>query len=257
MPFAFNAAAFIQALIGILTAGLCHLILLPFGFDMIGGSRELFVSLLIIAFVSAAMDIKGYKGWVIFYIPLWIVALIGAFIAFRMSNTGMRYGFHHGNFSYIHESVTGYTLFLYGSIVFIVVYYIRANRKYLPKMWEAKRTALRQLKYRVGQGTINQEECWKELSKIYWKPPNLFLHGNPVWKALYGDVPSGDEFLVFYRDFMSLIDTDKLKKDRFKTWMMEFKVSLNTAKSFSEFAYPPFALRRLGEIIDQMNGKLL
>jgi len=260
MSFTFNAAAVIQALAGIILIGLIHLVLLPFGFHMIGGNRELFVSLLILAFITATMDARGYKGWVLLYIPTWIAALIGAVIAFRLTYTGTKLVEDPSEpfgMAYVPENTLGYALVLYTAIPLIVVYYIRTNRKYLVKNWETKLAALQQLSYRVEAGILTPEERWKELANVYFNPPHFFLFMNPIWKRIFGDVPSGDDFLRFYRQFMGLVDIPALEKERFIRWMTEFKAAVDEAGTFAVYQHPSFALQRLGELINKMNGQIL
>ncbi len=252
MAVIFNVFAVLQAIIGVAVVGILHLLLNLFGFDydMIGGTREAFVSLVIIAAISAYTDAKGLKG-TLFYLPMWLVVIAAAIFVFSITYNGTRSVFVDGSYQYVEESLTLHKLFLYGASLLISLGYIRLSRKELAKTWQKKKTHLELLKAGMQAGEVNPQQFWEQALLVYYKPSNLFLYLNYLWKPLFANAIDGDEFLQYYRDFINLIDIDQLAKKRHKVWTSEFRTALNQAKNFNEYSHPMLALARLRNTIDQ------
>jgi hypothetical protein len=241
MPIIFNVYAVLQAIIAIAILGLLHLLLQLFNFDydLLGGTREAPFSLLVLAFVTAYTDAKGLSGR-LFFLPTWVVLIIGSLFVFYIT--------------YFGAEKNNYQLFIWGISLLIIWFYLRKARKEIMIVWSKKKDALAALKNRLEATGKNDEEYWKIASQVYYKPSNLFIHANPLWKFFFKDAISGDDFLQYYRSFINTIQVDRLTNSKHREWIKELKDALNNAATFIEYMHPASAFTRLANVIDNMNS---
>jgi hypothetical protein len=252
MAIIFNLYALYQIVISVIALGLIHFILYFFGYDMIGGTREAYVSLLIIAFVSAYLDVRGFKGR-LFFIPTWLVAMAAAIFVYSLTYTGIKMTFEEPY--YIEESLVGYKIFIVVSIVFITTYYILLNRKYLRKKWQHQQNLLKQFEMEVKSKTLDTKQFWQRAAQVFYKPSNTFIYFNYAWKKLFPNTINEDRFLKYYQSFVNLIKEKGIPFKNHEKWTSEFKEELDKASAFELYNHPIYALARLGTLIDRMNNE--
>lgn len=242
MVFVFNLYAIAQLLIIGLVVGLLHLILSPFGYDMIGGSREMYVSLIFAMTVSVYSDVKGLKGK-LFYIPVWAFCGILAVVAFVMAPTFFE---SHSIFEYV---------FLWFAIIGNCIWFYKLNRLEYQKIWTQKQQALQILKETSQSENLDQKKFWILASHIYYRPGYLFFLMYPIWSKLHEGVISQKEFIQYYRDFADLIKPEYLVTERLQKRVADFKEDLAQAGNDDDLLVPDLSLSRLGNAIDEINTK--
>lgn len=83
MAIVFNLYAIAQLFFIAIAAILIHFVLMPFGYNMISGTRELYVTLIFAMSVSVYTEFKGLKG-TLFFMPVWFCCGLLSLIAFSM-----------------------------------------------------------------------------------------------------------------------------------------------------------------------------
>ncbi|MDX1348685.1 MAG: hypothetical protein R3279_00480 [Putridiphycobacter sp.] len=252
MAVIFNLFALYQIVISVIALGLIHFILYFFGYDMIGGTREAYVSLLIIAFVSAYLDVRGFKGR-IFFIPTWLVAMAAAIFVYSLTYTGIKMTFEEPY--YIEESLVIHRLFLTLAIISIVCFYIFLNRKYLRIKWQRQQNLLKQLETEVKLNTIDTKQFWQKAAEVFYKPSNTFIYFNSGWQKIFPNTINEDSFIKYYQSFVNLIKEKGIPFKNHEKWTSEFKEELDKATAFELYNHPIYALARLGTLIDRMNNE--
>jgi len=256
----FNIYALYQAIIGLVAVGIVHLLLLPFGYYMIGGTREAFVSLLIIAFVSAYTDIKGLKGK-LFFIRSWIIYAIASIFVFSITYSGFvmrdlnNFDINSTESLYQTESLCGYQTFIVISIFLLIVFYVLGSRKQLKKVWAKKQQNLELLKQEAAKNGSSSLSFWVLASHVFYKPSNVFLFSNRVWTKIFKNTFDGNDFTLYYREYINLIDLESIPFKNHKKWLTEFKKALNNNSIYEYYQHPPMALARLGTLIDRMQNE--
>ncbi|MDX2361267.1 MAG: hypothetical protein QNK23_10705 [Crocinitomicaceae bacterium] len=248
MILIFNIQAIFQAILGVVVVGLLHLLLSLFGldYDMIGGTREAFVSLLIIAYIAAYTDAKGLKGK-LFYLPAWIVFILGAILVFNMTYGESRY--NHDTGLNVKENLAFLQSFLYGTSLLIALIHIRKSKAHLRKVWTEQKEHLNSLKAAVQEYNEIPVDFWVIASRVYFKPSIFFLYNNGIWKLLFSNSIDENEFLEYYRDFINLIDLDTLDEEH-RNNMSILKSALNKATSFQDYDHPTNSLANLASVIN-------
>lgn len=239
MPIVFNIYALFQAIIAFIILWVINFLISLLGYDynLIGGTKEAFVSLQILALITAYLDVKGMKGS-LFFLPTWIVLIIGSIVVFNITHD---------------TEVVSNQAFLYLSSLLIIMIYFRLNRKELKKNWIKRKEILQVLKSKMSANDISKSDYWKLASHLYYKPSYLFLHANSVWSFLYPDVITGDEFLKFYQEFINTVDIESIESNRYNRWTHQLKKSLHSAKRFSEYQHATLSFTRFANTIDFMN----
>ncbi|WP_298511308.1 hypothetical protein [uncultured Kordia sp.] len=243
MPIIFNIYALFQAIIGVALLGLIQLVLPLFGYnyDLIGGTKEAFISLQILALIAAYLDAKGMKGS-LFFLPTWLTLIIGSIFVFYIT--------------YDSDTFQKNQFILYMSSIAIVAIYVKLNQRELRKKWKKRKHTLEMLQLKIKSNSITQVEYWKIASHLLYNPSFFFLYLNPLWTKIYPNTITADEFLQYYKEFINTIDIDTIKNKRYNKWTRSLKESLNKPGTYSEYKHLTFSFSRLANTIDHMNSNL-
>jgi|GEM_PF-6071222 len=234
---AFFSALFIFALHGILSYG-------GSDYDLIGGSRELAFSIMLLGWLTMIMELIGLKGRIL-YIHSWLICIIGSILAFL-------YVYPHGFFE---APSSAYNIFVYGSACLIPLVYWWRNRVDLTRKWEQKKATLQEFKERSnnpGDG-IPPHEFWTLASLCFYKPSNIYLFLYPVWNRVYPEICPRNEFIQHYRDLMAMLPLENLVENWHVTWMEEFTQQLQA--DAPHYMHKPLSLNRAHRVVMSMETK--
>ena len=183
-------------------------------------------------FIVSAMDMNGIKGR-LFFIPTWVILLAAPVIAISA---------YHGPGLYWCSRILSPLLLLY--------FIIRKNRRFNAN-FEKAQLALHEMQKLPIETAEERRIFWMLASHAYFKPSWFYLYGNPVFRLIFQNSPTLDQFAAHYRRLIPLIQQQVTAQEQLYK-LRGFELQLGHEKYKHNTGY----LNNIAEIIDAKNKAL-